>query len=132
MAVTIQAKLTCCTPSANTNSTGMRKTRITILSAEQFCNAYIQALEDNKTQDFRKKYQVEFLAGKERLQEDIFHIFLQLAANGTQIVMACNCSDTRCLPPEIQVLEQRLVSRFEWGQTADLAEAPNSFTARIL
>lgn len=98
--------------------------RAVYLSAEEFTSEYIDAIRDLQVAQFREKYlqtdvllidDIEFLVGKERIQEEFFHTFLLLHAAHKQIVMAGNfCSI------EIQGLEQRLVSRFEWGLVAEL------------
>jgi chromosomal replication initiator protein len=86
---------------------------------EKFTNEFIQALQENSLTKFRQRYRtadvlliddVQFLAGKERIQEEFFHTFNDLFESGKQIVLS---SDRRA--SEIQKLEARLVSRFEWG-----------------
>ena len=94
------------------------------MSSEKFTNEYIEAIQNNKLVEFRKKYRqtevlliddIQFLAGKERIQEEFFHTFNALHEAHKQIVLTCDRPAS-----EIQSLEQRLVSRFEWGLTADL------------
>jgi len=101
-----------------------RQAKISYLSCEKFTNEFIDALQNNSLAKFRKKYRqgdvllvddIQFLAGKERIQEEFFHTFNALHENRRQIVLTCDRPAN-----EIQGLEQRLVSRFEWGQTADL------------
>lgn len=93
--------------------------RIAYLSAEKFTSEYVDAIQHNQIVQFREKYlqtdvllidDIQFLVGKERLQEEFFHTFNLLHEAHKQIVLAGNCS-----PSEIQGIEQRLVSRFEWG-----------------
>ena len=105
--------------------------RIGYLSCERFTNEFIEALQNNQLTKFRKKYRqldvlliddVQFLAGKERIQEEFFHTFNTLHENRKQIVLTCDRPAS-----EIQGLEERLVSRFEWGQTADV-QAPDMET----
>jgi len=108
---------------------GNRKTaRVAYVSSEKFTNEYIDAIQNNKLVTFRKKYRntevlliddVQFFAGKERIQEEFFHTFNALKESGKQIVLTCDRPAS-----EIQGLEQRLISRFEWGQTADV-QAPD-------
>ncbi len=102
--------------------------RVAYLSTEKFTNEFIQALQENALTRFRQRYRhvdilliddVQFLAGKERIQEEFFHTFNDLFESGRQIVLS---SDRRA--SEIAKLESRLVSRFEWGLPADI-QAPD-------
>ncbi|MBK8858215.1 MAG: chromosomal replication initiator protein DnaA [Opitutaceae bacterium] len=108
-------------------------THVAYLSTEKFTNEFIQALQENSLTRFRQRYRhvdvlliddVQFLAGKERIQEEFFHTFNDLFESGKQIVLS---SDRRA--SEIQKLEARLVSRFEWGLPADI-QAPD-FETRV-
>ncbi len=107
--------------------------RVTYLSSESFINEYIEALQSNKTIQFRRKFRsmdllliddIHFLAGKERLQEEFFHTFNALFQNHKQIVLTSDRPAN-----QIQGLEQRLVSRFEWGLVTEL-QAPD-FETRL-
>ena len=107
--------------------------RVAYLSTEKFTNEFIQALQENSLTKFRQRYRhvdvlliddVQFLASKERIQEEFFHTFNDLFESGKQIVLS---SDRRA--SEIQKLESRLVSRFEWGLPADI-QAPD-FETRV-
>jgi chromosomal replication initiator protein len=98
--------------------------RITYLSSEKFTNEYIDAIQNNQLVRFRRKYRqadvlliddVQFLAGKERIQEEFFHTFNALHEAHKQIVLTCDRPAA-----EIQNLEHRLVSRFEWGLVTEL------------
>ena len=109
------------------------ETHVAYLSTEKFTNEFIQALQENSLTRFRQRYRhvdvlliddVQFLAGKERIQEEFFHTFNDLFESGKQIVLS---SDRRA--SEIQKLEARLVSRFEWGLPADI-QAPD-FETRV-
>ena len=98
--------------------------RVSYVSSEKFTNEYIDGIQNNKLATFRKKYRqtdvlliddIQFLAGKERIQEEFFHTFNALHEAHKQIVLTCDRPAS-----EIQNLEQRLVSRFEWGLVTDL------------
>lgn len=98
--------------------------RISYLSSETFTNEYIDALQNKALIQFRKKYRnvdllliddIHFLAGKERLQEEFFHTFNALFDAHKQIVMTSDRPAS-----DIHGLEQRLVSRFEWGLVTEL------------
>ncbi|MCX7712185.1 MAG: chromosomal replication initiator protein DnaA [Chthoniobacterales bacterium] len=98
--------------------------RIAYLTSEQFTNEFIDALQHGTLVKFRKKYRhadvlliddIHFFAGKERSQEEFFHTFNALHDGHKQIVLT---SDRPAC--EIEKLEQRLVSRFEWGMTAEI------------
>lgn len=94
------------------------------VASEKFANQFIEALKNNNLQDFTNYYlnvdtliidDVQFFKDKVKTQEIFFHIFNHLHQNGKQIVMS---SDRP--PTELQGLQERLVSRFKWGLTADL------------
>ncbi len=98
--------------------------RVVYLSSEQFTNEFIDAIQHGTLVKFRKKYRyadilmiddIQFLGGKERSQEEFFHTFNTLHDGHKQIVLSSDRPAS-----EIEKLEQRLVSRFEWGMTAEL------------
>jgi chromosomal replication initiator protein len=98
--------------------------KVAYVSSERFTNEYIDAIQNNSLAKFRKKYRhvdvlliddIQFLAGKERIQEEFFHTFNALHEQHRQLVMTCDRP-----AGEIQGLEQRLVSRFEWGLVTDM------------
>jgi chromosomal replication initiator protein len=96
---------------------GTRKgSRVAYVSSEKFTNEYIDGIQNNQLAKFRKKYRqtdvlliddIQFLAGKERIQEEFFHTFNALHEAHKQIVLTCDRPAS-----EIQGLENRLVSRF--------------------
>jgi chromosomal replication initiator protein len=98
--------------------------RVAFVSSEKFTNEYIDGIQNNQLARFRKKYRqtdvlliddIQFLAGKERIQEEFFHTFNALHEGHKQIVLTFDRPAS-----EIQNLEHRLVSRFEWGLVTDL------------
>lgn len=110
-----------------------RAKSVLYVSSEKFTNQFINAIKSNTLQDFTDFYMkvdtlilddVQFLSGKEKTQDTFFHIFNHLHQSGRQIIMT---SDRR--PSELQGLQDRLLSRFKWGLTADLQQP--DFETRI-
>ena len=98
--------------------------RIKYLPTEQFVNELINSIRFDRTVAFRERYRtidvlmvddVQFLANKERTQEEFFHTFNTLYTSQKQIILSCDSS-----PREIPTLQERLRSRFEWGLIADI------------
>jgi len=103
---------------------GRKGARVAYVSSEKFTNEYIDAIQNSQLAKFRKKYRqtdvlliddIQFLANKERIQEEFFHTFNALHESHKQIVLTCDRPAS-----EIQNLEHRLISRFEWGLVTDL------------
>jgi chromosomal replication initiator protein len=110
--------------------------RVAYMSSEQFTNAYIEAIQNNQLGHFRKACRqadvlliddVQFLAGKERIQEEFFHTFNALHESHKQIVLTCDRP-----VGALQNLEQRLGSRFEWGLVTDLQPPDGEMRLAIL
>ncbi|MBN1693222.1 MAG: chromosomal replication initiator protein DnaA [Dehalococcoidales bacterium] len=103
------------------------------ISAEQFTNEFVTALRDKNTEDFRNKYRsigmlliddIQFIGGKEQTEESFFHTFNELHNTNRQIVMTSDCP-----PKAIQLIEERLRSRFEWGLVVDIK--PPDYKTRL-
>jgi len=102
------------------------KSKICYITSETFLNEYIDAIQKNDLAAFRRRYRridmlmiddIQFLDGKQRLQEEFFHTFNTLFENHKQIIMTSDRT-----PSELAGLEKRLVSRFEWGLVTELSK----------
>lgn len=109
------------------------KAKIVFLTAEHFANEFIEAVRKGNLDAFRKAYRyadamliddIQFIAGKERTQDEFFHTFNALLNSQTQLILTCDRP-----APEIQTLEPRLISRFESGLTVELQ--PPGFETRV-
>ena len=102
-----------------------RKANVLYVTSEKFTNQLINAIKDYKNETFRNKYRnidvlliddIQFISGKDRVQEEFFHTFNALHEEGKQIIISSDKA-----PKDIALLEDRLKSRFEWGLLADLS-----------
>ena len=102
-----------------------KNSNVLYVTSEKFTNQLINSIKDNKTEMFRNIYRnidvlliddIQFIAGKERAQEEFFHTFNALREDGKQIIISSDKPSR-----DIQFLEDRLKSRFEWGLLADIS-----------
>lgn len=109
------------------------ESRIVYISSERFVNEFIRAIQDNDLVKFRQKYRsvdvlmiddVQFFSGKARCQDEFFHTFNELFHSGKQIILS---SDRPVA--EIPDLNERLVTRFEWGMPIDIQ--PPDYETRV-
>lgn len=100
------------------------RTQVLYLTSEAFTNCFVQAIQNNTLGDFTRTFRqidvlivddVQFFGGKEKTQEQFFHLFNDLHQRGKQIIL---CADRS--PAEIDGIEERLLSRFRWGLSADV------------
>ena len=103
---------------------GTPNVNISILSCETFVNQFIEAVEHGELHDFRYRYRyadvlavddIQFLADHEQIQEEFFHTFNTIYQSQRQIILSCDRG-----PGQIPGLEERLVSRFQWGLVAQV------------
>ena len=110
------------------------KARIRYISSEQFINEFVWSIRNDKMDSFRHRFRnetdvllmddIQFIAGKDRTQDEFFHTFNRLHEENKQIVLAADK-----YPQEISGLEERLRSRFHWGLIADIQ--PPEFETRL-
>lgn len=113
---------------------GLEDKFVLYVSSEKFVNQFMDSIKEGNVKSFTNFYMqvdvliiddIQFLAGKDRTQEMFFHIFNHLHQNKKQIIMTSDCP-----PRDLKGLEERLLSRFKWGLTADL-QMPD-FETRIV
>ncbi len=110
--------------------------RVAIVSSERYTNDFVDALSRNTMQEFRRKYRecgallvddVQFFAGRDKTAEEFFHTFNALHEQGVQIVLSSDRS-----PKELKGLEDRLITRFEWGMRVSVEPPEFETRAAIL
>ena len=113
-----------------------KNSKILYVTSENFTNQLINAIKDNTNDQFRNKYRsidilliddIQFIAGKERIQEEFFHTFNTLYESGKHIILQ---SDKP--PKDMEILEDRIRSRFEWGLLADISSPDYETRVAIL
>lgn len=109
------------------------KTNILYTSSENFTNEFVTAIREQKMREFKSKYRkvdvlivddVQFLEGKEGVQEEFFHTFNALFQNDKQIILTADKD-----PNKLQGVDERLVTRFQWNLMADVQ--PADFATRV-
>ena len=110
--------------------------RVSYLSCEKFTNEFIDGIQNNQLVKFRKRYRqtdvlliddIQFLSGKERIQEEFFHTFNALVEDGRQVIISADKS-----PTDLEGMEERLRSRLGWGMVADIHPADYELRLGIL
>lgn len=113
-----------------------KSNRVLYISSEQFIAQFVRSIQQNNVSDFSDFYRsidvlivddIQFLGGKEKTQEEFFHVFNTLHHSGKQIIL---CADRA--PSAIPGIEERLLSRFQWGLTADVQPADFETRCAIL
>jgi len=99
--------------------------KVLYVTSEKFTNEFINTIKDKTNEQFRTKYRnidvlmiddIQFIAKKERVQEEFFHTFNTLHENGSQIILSSDKA-----PKDMPYLEERLKTRFEWGLIVDIS-----------
>jgi chromosomal replication initiator protein len=112
------------------------KKAVLYVSSERFINQFVEAVRKGTVNDFMNFYQmidvllvddIQFLAGKEKTQDNFFHVFNHLRQSGKQIVLASDRS-----PKDMEGMEERLLSRFRWGLNAHLQSPDYGTRKQIL
>ena len=102
----------------------MPEANVRYISSERFTSEFVQAIQHNRVSEFSSFYRqidllivddIQFFSGKEKTQEEFFHIFNTLHQSGKQIILSADCA-----PKHINGIEERLLSRFQWGLVADI------------
>lgn len=105
------------------------------VSSERFINQFVEAVRKNTVNDFMNFYQmidvllvddIQFFSGKEKTQDNFFHVFNHLRQSGKQIALASDRA-----PHQMEGMEERLLSRFKWGLSAEL-KTPDYTTRKLI